>query len=107
MKGLILVENLEMIHVGENGQLYIDFDALEAITSTEFVEQVKRDAERSILSARVDVDPGYYVVVHLFNDLGFFIQHTFSIRTGRMDRKLISLHDFDTMSEMLQEARRQ
>lgn len=94
-----------MIRVGENGQLYIDFDSLEAITSTEFVEQVKRDVNRSILSARVNVDPGYYVVVYLFDKSGFFIQHTFSVRTGWMDRKLINLHDFYTMAEMLQEAR--
>lgn len=106
MKGLILVENLEMIRVGENGQLFIDFDALEAITSTEFVEQIKRDIERSILSARVEVDPGHYVVVHLFDKFGFFIQHTFSFREGYMSRKMISLHDFYTMAEMLEEVRK-
>jgi len=37
------MENLEMIKVSENGQMYIDFESLESITNAKFVYEIKED----------------------------------------------------------------
>lgn len=65
------MEDLEMIKVDDNGQLFIDFESLESITSVEFVERIKywvlRDSKCENFKFRV-VPSDYFVNVYINSD---------------------------------------
>lgn len=61
--------SMDFIREGKNGQMEIDFQSLEAITSFEFVDEIKFQAyfgeSMTVENVKVEVEEGYYVRVYL------------------------------------------
>ncbi|MGG3781579.1 hypothetical protein [Schinkia azotoformans] len=98
------MENLEMIKVAENGQMFIDFNALELITSAEFVLEIKDDLEiyesieRAIDNIEIEI---------LENSVSVFVKiatritvYTYYKNSNRFERMSLSKLDLERMCKM-------
>ncbi|HZH59653.1 MAG TPA: hypothetical protein VEY70_08770 [Metabacillus sp.] len=94
-----------MIHVAEDGQLYVDYDALEAVTSPKFVDDVKfvfSSCFRSVKSVRF-FDFERYFVLYVLDDLGFFHIYSYDRESSSHSVSSISHSDFMTLLDMFKE----
>lgn len=94
------MENLEMLVVNENGQMEINFEALELIASTEFVENVKELIDFHGNAANIKIrNFEYSVTVYLdYGDCGMSLWYVKD--RGKIYHDIMNYKDMEILLEM-------
>lgn len=89
-----------MLVVGENGQMEINFEALELITNSEFVNVVKLILNRQKNNCKLFVENKFGVVSVYIKDKSYMWKISFDIALVVISKNFIDFNDVDIWNKL-------
>lgn len=94
------MEKLDLIQFDENGQAFVDWDALEVVTSKDFIDRIKgtMDFESAVVSIVKEEFSIEVLVKYSKNQVGIF---RFFIRPKFHDAMFMNIYDLERYATVL------